>query len=147
MPPAELFNPGEGQIDHWQLGESTDDFVKRLPPLTTSVMTHEWIWVNSPYPQSHRKSGPFRTVEFKSRGSQLLVQSLQTRNDIQTKGAWKAKGMITRMLNQESKLLQQRITDLAVETNVLSGKVRIALRLNTTLTRRSSGCCSLKWRT
>jgi hypothetical protein len=35
--------------------------------------------------------------------------------------------MVTRLLNQESKALQQRIASLASETHVLSGKVnRIA---------------------
>jgi hypothetical protein len=52
----------------------------------------------------------------------LLEQSLQTRRDIQKEGARGPRGM-TKQLSQESKALQGRISSLANETNVLSGKV------------------------
>jgi hypothetical protein len=37
-PEPVLFNPGQGSPDAWQLGESPNDFVRRLPPLTTSII-------------------------------------------------------------------------------------------------------------
>lgn len=36
----ELFNPLQGCPDAWQLGESVDDFVRRLPPTATSESTY-----------------------------------------------------------------------------------------------------------
>ena len=50
LPEHELSNSRAGYHDSWQLGESVDDFVKRLPPLTTSVLACEWLWVANPHP-------------------------------------------------------------------------------------------------
>ncbi|KAF2687722.1 DUF1917-domain-containing protein [Lentithecium fluviatile CBS 122367] len=122
LPAPELFNLGQGQSNFWQLGETAADFVKRLPPLSTSRTICEWIWVQNPYPQGRDISASSETVEFMSRGQSLLQRSLQIRNDIQAESASHAKATTSRTLNQESKRLQQRISDLAVETNVLTGK-------------------------
>jgi hypothetical protein len=124
-PEPVLFNPGQGSLDAWQLGESVDDFVKRLPPLTTSVFTCAWIWAHDPYFDSRVKITCHRTNEFTSRGKELLGQSLRTREQIQTNYLHGPKAEIIRSLNQESKALQQRITDLAVECGILSGKVSL----------------------
>jgi len=125
-PQPKLFNDREGCPDSWQLGESPDDFIRRLPPLTTSGTFYEWIWVSNPYRGSHGHSKWPRLDEFKPRGSQLLEESLAIRLTIQANSSGKSKSTVTRLLSQESKLLQKRICDLAVETNVLSGKVREA---------------------
>jgi hypothetical protein len=122
VPLPVLFNNREGCPDSWQLGESVGDFLARLPPLTTSAIWHEWIWVSNPDRDSHGDSKWPQLDEFKPRGLQLLEESLQTRRAIQAESQ-KPKGTITRLLNEEGKLLQQRICDLAAETNVLSGKV------------------------
>ncbi|KAG9193846.1 hypothetical protein G6011_03881 [Alternaria panax] len=52
----------------------------------------------------------------------LLEQSLQTCRIIQKEDASGPRGMVTRQLSQESKALQSRISSLANDTNVLSGK-------------------------
>jgi hypothetical protein len=118
----ELFNPLEGQDDAWQLGESVDDFVRRLPPYTTSISTCPWIWAANPYRNPRDKSPPPRVQDFTSRGMDLLEQSLQTRRNIQKEGARGPRGMVTRQLLQESKALQERLSSLAKDTHVLSGK-------------------------
>ncbi|KAI4609952.1 hypothetical protein J4E83_008517 [Alternaria metachromatica] len=118
----ELFNPLEGQDDAWQLGEPVDDFVRRLPPYTTSISTCPWIWAANPYRNPRDKSPSPRVQDFTSRGTELLQQSLQTRRDIQKEGAKGPRGMVTKQLLQESKALQERISDLAKDTHVLSGK-------------------------
>jgi hypothetical protein len=126
-PTLELFNFREGQSDAWQLGESVEDFIKRLPPYTTSMSTYPWIWAENPYRNPRDKSASPQIDYFTSRGMELLEESLQKRHDIQAEGAHGPRGMVTRLLNQESKALQQRIASLASETHVLSGKVnRIA---------------------
>ncbi|KAI4937962.1 hypothetical protein J4E85_000400 [Alternaria conjuncta] len=119
----ELFNPLEGQDDAWQLGEPVDDFVRLLPPYTTSISTCPWIWAANPYRNPRDKSPSPRVQDFTSRGTELLQQSLQTRRDIQNEGAKGPRGMVTKQLLQESKALQERISDLAKDTHVLSGKV------------------------
>ncbi|KAJ4303597.1 hypothetical protein N0V90_002496 [Kalmusia sp. IMI 367209] len=122
VPPPNLSNPGEGQPECWQPSETAEDFVKRLPPLTTSGLG--WIWVHNPYPHDHGKTkAVYSNVhDFTSRGQELLVRSIQTRQDIETKSLKKTKSAVMRLLNEESKLLLRRIADLAAETNVLSGK-------------------------
>jgi hypothetical protein len=124
-PEPVLFNLGQGSPDAWQLGESADDFVKRLPPLSTSVLTCTWIWVHNPHfdVRDKNKSTSHRAEEFRSHGADLLSQSLQARQQLQTKGLHGPRGPVTKSLNEESKALQQRINDLAVECEILSGKV------------------------
>lgn len=121
-PKPKLSNPGEGQPGSWQLGETAKDFVQRLPPLTTSGF--DWIWASNPYPDTHSKPlTDSETIEFTLQGQRLLAQSLQTRLDIKSKNPTKAQGTVTRLLNEESRVLAGRIADLAAEANVLSGKV------------------------
>lgn len=125
VPSPKLSNPGQGQPGCWQLGESVEEFVKRLPPVTTSALLHEWIWVHNPYPQSQNKSEVANVGDFTTRGQELLARSLQTRKDIEAHDLHKNSSVTTRRLNEESKLLQQRITDLAADTNLLFGKVSV----------------------
>jgi hypothetical protein len=120
-PEPVLCNPGQGSPDSWQLGESVDDFVRRVPPLTTADCA--WIWAHNPRRDPHEGFTSHNVNEFRSRGKDLLDQSLQSRQQIQTKGAHGPQAAMTKALNGESKALQQRITDLAVKCGILSGKV------------------------
>lgn len=122
-PGLELFNPLQGRPDAWQLGESVDEFVRRLPPVTTSVFTCPWIWAENPHRNPRDKSSCPRVGDFTTHGMKLLEQSLDNRREIQKASASQPKGMMTRQLNQESKSLQERIAILAKDTNVISGKV------------------------
>ena len=130
-PARVLFNPGQGSPDAWQLGESVDDFVRRLPPLSTSVFTCAWIWAHNPHfdIRDKNKVVSHRVDEFRSRGSELLGHSLQTRQQLQGNNLHGPKAALTKSLNGESKALQQRISDLAVECGILSGKVSLARTL------------------
>lgn len=130
-PAKVLFNPGQGSPDAWQLNESVDDFVRRLPPLSTSVFTCAWIWAHNPHfdVRDKNKVVSHRVDEFRSRGSELLGHSLQTRQQLQGNNLHRPKAALTKALNGESKALQQRISDLAVECGILSGKVSLARTL------------------
>jgi hypothetical protein len=119
----ELFDPMKGQPFSWQLGETADAFIKRVPPRTTSADICEWIWAANPYRNPRIKSATPRVAAFKDRGAKLLSDSLQKRNEIQEKGRLDPRSTVTRAWNQETKMLQQSLTKLAVETGVLSGKV------------------------
>ncbi|KAF1354116.1 hypothetical protein EJ07DRAFT_64334, partial [Lizonia empirigonia] len=118
----ELFNPMEGQPYAWQLGETTEAFIKRVLPLTTSALTCDWIWAANPYRDPRDKSMSPRVAAFKDRGAKLLADSLQKRYEIQEGGRFGPRSTVTRGWNQETKTLQQDLTKLAVETGVLSGK-------------------------
>jgi hypothetical protein len=122
-PQHALSNPGEGQPSSWQLNETTEDFLKRLPPSTTSKLLYEWIWVHNPHQQGLRSPKAPDVTSFTTRGRTMLANSLQARKSIEIKHQKNAQSTVTRLLNEEAKQLQQNITDLAVETNVLSGKV------------------------
>ncbi|KZM23831.1 uncharacterized protein EKO05_0001044 [Ascochyta rabiei] len=121
-PRRDLFNPMEGQPFSWQLGETADAFVKRVPPFSTSALTCEWIWAVNPHRDLRDKSASPRGAAFKDRGTKLLADSLQRRNEIQEKGRLGPRSTVTRAWNQETRALQQSLTKLAVETGVLSGK-------------------------
>jgi len=123
--PAILSNVAEGRSDSWQLGETVSDFVKRLPPLTASRFLHEWIWVHDPYihGEDNIQAKGSNVAEFIVQGRELLAQSVKARSSIMLNSHQNATSTVTRMLGRESTLLEQRIADLAVEMNVLSGKV------------------------
>lgn len=145
-PRREKLNPMEGQPFSWQLGESAEEFVKRISPVTTSVAECEWIWAANPYRDPRDKATAPRVAAFKDRGAKLLADSLQKRDEIQQKGRFGARSVVTRAWNQEARALQLNLTKLAVETGVLSGKVSLYL-LDLScpqLTHQPSGCCSPK---
>ncbi len=127
-PRREMFNPMEGQPFSWQLGESAEAFVKRIPPITTTAVTCDWIWAANPYRDPSDKSAAPRVADFKDRGSKLLADSLQKRTDIQENDRFGPRSTVARAWNQESRVLQQSLTKLAVETGILSGKVSLEVR-------------------
>ncbi|CAI6335096.1 unnamed protein product [Periconia digitata] len=79
----------------WHQSESPEEFVRRVPPLTTTIQQCDWIWVHNPY-LSNKAMEEARLMRC---GQELLKSKEITGED-----------------------LQEEITDLAVETNVLSGK-------------------------
>jgi hypothetical protein len=121
-PPPDLHNIYEGRFDSWQSHEAVDDFVARLPPLTTTVSICPWIWVANPYPEGREYLGPSHVQDkFVPLGRDLLQESLQTRNSILRQNLHT--GQTTRLLNQESEALKQRISKVAEKLGILSGKV------------------------
>lgn len=126
-PRRELFNPMEGQPFCWQLGETADAFVKRVPPLSTSTLTCDWIWAANPYRDPGDKPAAPCVAAFRDRGAKLLAESLQKRNELKEKGRLGPQSTVTRSWNQEAKALQQSLTKLAVEMSVLSGKVSLVV--------------------
>ncbi|KAI0467281.1 hypothetical protein F4859DRAFT_525920 [Xylaria cf. heliscus] len=47
---SQLHNPYAGHTYAWQLNETVDAFLKRLPPATTEgTLGHSWIWICNPY--------------------------------------------------------------------------------------------------
>lgn len=123
-PPAppvfKLINYMEDDGECWRMGETVDAFLSRLPPLQTSADEFPWIWVENPY-KGLKDMPPAPSVsEFIEQGEELLKHSLENRQEILTGDQ---KGRKTTLLHEEGKALQQRLTDLAKEHDVLSGKV------------------------
>jgi hypothetical protein len=71
LPTTGLYNPQEGQPGAWQLSETIEDFLARLPPATTDWRPRmDWIWVANPY----RSSGPKSELdEFRQGGAERLA--------------------------------------------------------------------------
>lgn len=116
MENTKLHNPGEGDFTSRQLHESAEEFVKRLPPVTTSADICDWIWVHNPYPSRDGRPSARNDSKLMEHGQELLEESHRRRKDI------KSGKYVPKQLDAEAKLLQQRITELAADTNVLSGK-------------------------
>lgn len=146
IPPNQLHNPWEGQADAWQLHETVDDFLTRLPPVTTTLTTAPWIWVANPFREGRGKPGRNLVEQLTEQGHQLMAESQEIRRRIQSQDAAKAQKSTTRLINEESERLKQKLADLAKETNVLSGKVGepcdlSPMLLGCMLNICFSGCC------
>ncbi|KAI0409386.1 hypothetical protein F4802DRAFT_246655 [Xylaria palmicola] len=47
---SRFHNPRAGDTHAWQLTETIDEFLRRIPPATTDVTPgHSWIWICNPY--------------------------------------------------------------------------------------------------
>ncbi|KAI1362395.1 hypothetical protein F5Y08DRAFT_276413 [Xylaria arbuscula] len=54
---SRLHNPYAGEEYAWQLTETVDAFLRRLPPATTEEAPgHSWIWIANPYIKRRSKS-------------------------------------------------------------------------------------------
>lgn len=116
----DLHNIYQGQDNAWQLGESIDEFIDRLPPKTTSVSDiGPWIWVANPH-RSGRDKSKQPQVEDKliPLGRDLLQEAQTRRIKIRAKGG----AGVSRTLMQEGKDLKKRLANLAKQSNVLTGK-------------------------
>ena len=115
------YNPGEGLLSSKQLNESIEDFLKRLPPSTTSTNDiGPWIWTYNP-------SSPYRPLQedqatLKTEGNRLLSNLIARRQDLEAKNPSSPAGTITRKLKPHITALQNDLFDLARRTNVISGK-------------------------
>ena len=115
-----LYNPYEGSKEGRQLAESVDDFLQRLPPLTTPLATTPWIFVANPYASHRPTDGDL--AGFRQGAGGLLENFSETKNDIETSMAGKAKSSITRKLTPLRKKLEEALMGLAKEKHYTTGK-------------------------
>lgn len=116
-----LYNPYDGLSCARQLDESVEDFLKRLPPLSTSVSHHcPWIFIANP----HASSRPTDKDQgaFMHGAEEMLEQYTKSENDIETSMAGKAKSSITRKLTPIRKALEAELLAKAKEKNFTIGK-------------------------
>ncbi|KAL8844314.1 MAG: hypothetical protein Q9176_001224 [Flavoplaca citrina] len=122
-PPSDgpLYNPYEGMICARQLNEPVENFLKRLPPLTTAVSSlYPWIYIANPHarsrPTDRNQAGFMKVAE------ELLQAFTAKKNDIETSMAGKAKGSVTRKLTPLRKALENDLYGAAKKKHCTSGK-------------------------
>ncbi|KAI4188521.1 MAG: hypothetical protein L6R41_002083 [Letrouitia leprolyta] len=120
-PSMPLYNPYEGQICGRQLSEAVEDFLKRLPPLTTHVnATCPWIFIANPYARS--RPTDYDQGRFMQAAERLLEEYTEQKNGIESSMAGKAKGTMTKKLTPLRKVLEERLLAKAKETKFTIGK-------------------------
>jgi Domain of unknown function (DUF1917) len=141
-----LYNPYEGQVCARQLGESIEDFLRRLPPSTTpSIKTAgpgegvPWIYIANPFLKPPTIHSEYKQLEFAIegppdeesdwaqyvvRGGNILGELTSIRNAIEKERAGQAKASITRAVNSQKEVIVQKLLDTAAELHCTSGKVR-----------------------
>lgn len=120
-PVEDPYNPYEVDIAAKQLTESVPEFLKRLPPLTTS---HEdvgpWIWVLNPHVPRSLNEEDWAGVM--SRGQPILEGLTATKKSIEEDMQGKAQSAITRQYNKERVKVEEELRELAKNKHCTSGK-------------------------
>ncbi|KAL9000788.1 MAG: hypothetical protein Q9169_000542 [Polycauliona sp. 2 TL-2023] len=116
-----LYNPYEGSICGRQLNEPVEDFLKRLPPLTTAVSIQcPWIFIANPHATSRPTDR--NQADFTKVAEELLDAFSKEKSKIETAMAGKAKGSVTRKLTPLRKALEKDLLTAAKEKRCTSGK-------------------------
>src|ERR1700712_1414651 len=118
----ELCNPYEGQDDAWQLEESVDDFLKRLPPLEYRSNHTPWIWIANPYAGGESEDQADLS-KFIKHGLKTLEDFDDQKRKLLDKHPELKPAAITRKMGASRDKLKQDILSLATECKVTSGKV------------------------
>ncbi|KAL8851111.1 MAG: hypothetical protein Q9221_004007 [Calogaya cf. arnoldii] len=120
-PSKPLYNPYEGSICGRQLNEPVEDFLKRLPPLTTTrSLQYPWIFIANPHATSRptdRDQAGFTKV-----AEELLLAFSDKTDEIETSMAGKPKGSVTRKLTPLRKALENDLFAAAKKRHCTSGK-------------------------
>lgn len=125
-----LQNPYEGHsYMARQLSETIPDFVKRMPPLTSSG-DGSWIWIANPVVKgkgngNNNGKDRFDLANFQDLGVQLLENFDAKRTQIESENVGKVQSTITRKLGPHRDKLKEDILDIAIKHGVTSGKVSL----------------------
>ncbi|KAF5876384.1 putative dna polymerase ii large subunit-like protein [Botrytis fragariae] len=129
---ATLYNPYAGQACAWQLDESIDDFLRRLPPRTTEIsQSIPWIFVTNPFRKAPKgiavndEAPPSEHTDWArcvTEGNRLLDELITIRNTIERENSKKSTVAIDRMINKEKEIIVQKILDTAIDCGCTSGK-------------------------
>ncbi|KAB8293320.1 hypothetical protein EYC80_007645 [Monilinia laxa] len=131
-PKVARYNPYEGQICAWQLDETVEAFLQRLPPRTTQCSESiPWIYITNPYrkvPKGiavNEEAPPGEDSDWGkcvTEGNRLLEELITIRNTIEKQNAKKSTIAINRLINKEKEVVVKKILDTAVECRCTSGK-------------------------
>ncbi|KAK6608347.1 DNA polymerase II large subunit-like protein [Botrytis cinerea] len=136
---ATLYNPYAGQACAWQLDESIESFLQRLPPRTTEITpSTPWIFVTNPFRKAPKgiavndEAPPGENTDWArcvTEGNRLLDELITLRNTIEKENSKKPTIAIDRMVNKEKEVIVQKILDTAIDCGCTSGKACIPSRL------------------
>ncbi|KAK0724764.1 hypothetical protein B0H67DRAFT_482773 [Lasiosphaeris hirsuta] len=122
-----LHNRYEGKPGAWQLTESVDDFLARLPPATTNWQPGlDWIFIGNPFIPEETKHADEAFLEGGTERLRLLSSFIT-----QTKGSGKSPYVVSREISRARKETVQDLRELAAGCNTLSGKWMLFLEPNT----------------
>ncbi|KIW05765.1 uncharacterized protein PV09_03621 [Verruconis gallopava] len=121
IPDGSLHNRYEGEECAWQLHETVDDFVTRLPVLG-STRVGPWIWVANPYAEREASEPEHRHALFMQRAPRLLSAYLDEKQHLFNANPAAAPATITRRLKPARDKLKDDILTMAKETGMTSGK-------------------------
>ncbi|KAI4113143.1 MAG: hypothetical protein LQ345_005806 [Seirophora villosa] len=120
-PTRPLYNPYEGRINARQLNETVEEFLKRLPPLTTSV-SREYPWIFVANPHASLRPTDYDQGAFMRDAEETLQEFTKKKSGIESSMAGKAKASITRKLTPLRKTLEEKLLAKAKEKRFTSGK-------------------------
>ncbi|KAI9643217.1 hypothetical protein NHQ30_007833 [Ciborinia camelliae] len=131
-PKVTLYNPYAGQVCAWQLDESVESFLQRLPPrITPQSQSIPWIFIANPFRKApkgiavNEEAPPAEDSNWArcvSEGNRLLQELTTLGNTIEKQNAGKSSIVITRLVNKEKEIIVQKILDTAIECRCTSGK-------------------------
>ncbi|KAF7899378.1 uncharacterized protein EAF01_008591 [Botrytis porri] len=129
---ATLYNPYAGQACAWQLDESINDFLRRLPPRTTELTpSTPWIFVTNPFRKAPKgiavndEAPPGEHTDWArcvTEGNRLLDELITIRNTIEKENSKKPTVALDRMVNREKEIIVQKILETAIDCGCTSGK-------------------------
>lgn len=136
--PVVLHNPYAGKASAWQLDETVDAFLARLPPSRITVTEVDWIFICNPYAGRKLKEGVGKVtggkddedpVEEDSRLEHFIeggtaFLDVHDRFLEPTRGKGRLPTKIKREVVQATDEAAANILALAVATNIRHGKVR-----------------------
>ncbi|KAJ8063961.1 hypothetical protein OCU04_007807 [Sclerotinia nivalis] len=141
-PKSFMYNPYAGQECAWQLEESVEAFLKRLPPKTTQVSESiPWIYITNPFREApkriaiHEEAPPDKDSDWgkcASEGNRLLEELTTLRNTIEKENAGEPTIPINLLMNKEKEVTVQKILDTAIDCQCTTGKVCFMSRLYVT---------------
>ncbi|KAK5653567.1 hypothetical protein OQA88_8829 [Cercophora sp. LCS_1] len=115
-----LHNILEGSPGAWQLGESVDDFLARLPPATTDRLESglDWIWAANPFiPKKEDVEEHVRFIQGGTERLELLSEFMK-----KTSASTKTPFATKRAIAKERETAIKDLKGLAASCNMLSGK-------------------------
>ena len=113
--PRKRHNPYEGKENAWQLNETVDEFLDRLPPTEDHETQDGWLWVANPYARADQFEADYLKPElpkYMQDGRELLERFLERKEDGQT---------------PSTEELKCNILALATKCRIRSGKVRLSV--------------------
>jgi hypothetical protein len=115
------YNPLEHLDNGKKLVETSSEFLRRVPPLTSHT-DDGWIWVANPYAPRDKKPED-RNGEYITRMRKLLDDYIEKKTKLAKTNPNLAPSTITRRLLQDRDRLKEEIYEGAKEANMTCGKV------------------------